>query len=141
MSLSSPEPRGDVVLVEDNPDIAVLLQMLLTDAGFVVRLGRNGEEGLALLHERHPDVVLTDVEMPVLDGPSMATRMLVEDAGLERIPVVVISGTEELHRIAATVGTPYYLAKPFAPPQLVSLLHRALRERRWPRPSEPLTMT
>ena len=81
-----------------------------------------------------PDLVVLDVEMPVLDGPGMVTRMLVEDAGRERIPVVLVSGVVELSSVAERVGTPYALAKPFDPTALLALASQALRERRPPAP-------
>ena len=126
---------ADVLLVEDDDDVAFLIEVFLEEDGHRVRRARNGEQGLALLDERLPELVLMDVEMPVLDGPGMAARMLVEDAGRERIPVVLVSGAVELSSVAERVGTPYALAKPFEPNALLALASRALHERRVPTPA------
>jgi CheY-like chemotaxis protein len=124
----------DVLIVDDNEDIASLLEAVLTDSGHTVRLARDGEDGLARLAERLPEVMLMDVEMPVLDGPGMAARMLLEDAGKEMVPIVIMSGAENLARIASRVGTPYFLPKPSAPHDILLMLQRALAERRAPTP-------
>lgn len=125
---------ADLLLVEDDDDVAGLVEIFLAREGHRVRRACNGERALALLDERLPDLVVLDVEMPVLDGPSMVTRMLVEDAGRERIPVLLVSGVVDLPRVAQRVGTPYALAKPFAPTALLALASKALHERRPPTP-------
>jgi CheY-like chemotaxis protein len=66
---------ADLLVVEDDRDAAEALAEVLRDAGHRVRLALDGEEGLGLLEEVPPDVVLLDVEMPVLTGPEMAASM------------------------------------------------------------------
>jgi CheY-like chemotaxis protein len=125
---------ADLLVVEDNEDIATLLDALLTDSGHTVRRARDGQDGLARLVERLPDVMLMDVEMPVLDGPGLAARMLLENAGKEKIPIVIMSGAQELAGIASRVGTPYFLPKPSTPRDILLMVQRALAERRAPMP-------
>jgi CheY-like chemotaxis protein len=75
---------ADLLVVEDNPALAEPLIDLLVGLGHQVDAACNGEEGLErLAKEKLPDLVLLDVEMPVLSGPGMAYRMLVEDVGRE----------------------------------------------------------
>jgi DNA-binding response OmpR family regulator len=123
---------ADLLLVDDDPDIAETLSEFLRDQGHRVRVAANGAEGLRLLEEGYPDVVLLDVEMPVLDGPLMAHCMFVQDVGRERVPILFLSGVADLDHIAAHVGTPYYLPKPFSLDRLLLMLARALRERTAP---------
>jgi CheY-like chemotaxis protein len=126
---------ADLLVVEDNPDLAESLSTLLVDLGHHVDVACDGEEGLERLDAgKLPDVVLLDVEMPVLDGPGMAYRMLVEDVGKDKIPLILLSGVMDLHKVAAKVGTPYFLAKPYKVERLLELLDRALVERRAPQP-------
>lgn len=125
---------ADILLVEDDDDVALLMEAFLEDDGHSVRVAHDGEEGLARLRDKLPDLVLLDVEMPVMGGPGMAAEMIAENAGKERIPLLMISGTVGLSAIAAMVGTPYFLAKPFLPNELMALVGRALRERRPPSP-------
>lgn len=123
-----------VVVVDDDDDVAWLLQQLLELQGHTVRVAHDGEEGLRLLRQRLPDVAILDVEMPLLDGPSMAYRMFVHNCGLENIPIVLISGVFDLPGVAARVGTPYFTAKPFDTGAMMNLVNRALTERALPRP-------
>jgi CheY-like chemotaxis protein len=125
-----------LLVVEDNPDLAEPLIELLSALGHRVHAASNGEEGMKHLAAEVvlPDAVLLDVEMPVLDGPSMAYRMLVENAGKDKIPLILLSGAMDLRRIAARVGTPYFLAKPYRFEALTEMLGRALVERRAPAP-------
>lgn len=123
---------ADLLIVDDDGDIAETLSEYLRDQGHRVRVAANGEEGLRLLEESLPDVAVVDVEMPVLAGPQMAHSMFLQDLGRERVPLLFLSGVADLDRVAAQVGTPYYLPKPFSLDRLLQLLARALRERAAP---------
>jgi DNA-binding response OmpR family regulator len=125
---------ADLLVVEDDEDVAFLIEAFLEREGHRVRRASDGEEGLARLSERLPELVIMDVEMPLLSGPAMAARMLIEDVGRERIPLLLVSGAIGLSSIAERVGTPYALPKPFDPTDLIALVSRALRERRAPTP-------
>jgi DNA-binding NtrC family response regulator len=122
-----------VLLVEDDADVSATLRIAL-EGQHRVRVAHNGEEGLRALKEQLPDLILLDVEMPVLDGPGMAYRMLVEDAGREQIPIILVSGVAYLDRVAQRIGTPYFLPKPVDLGPLLTLVERALAERRAPTP-------
>lgn len=114
--------------MDDNRDVAALMELVLTALGHQVRVTHNGEEGFAAIRQERPDAILLDIEMPVLDGPGMAYRMLIHDAGYEKIPVVILSGVADVDRVAARVGTPYFLGKPFEIDELEKLVGRALSE-------------
>jgi len=123
---------ADLLLVDDDHDVTEVLAEFLQAEGHLVRVAENGEEGIKLLNERLPDLVLLDVEMPVLNGPAMAYRMFVENLGRERVPILFMSGVPDLHRVAARVGTRYYLTKPFSLDALLKSLDKALHERAAP---------
>ena len=128
---------ANVLIVDDDFDIAESLADLLQRAGHFVRMAATGEEGLRALRAAHlPDCVLLDVDMPVLSGPEMVHRMLLHDAGEEDVPVVLLSGRPDLPAIAKKIGTPYLLSKPADSQVLLDLLDRALRERTPPIPGE-----
>jgi FixJ family two-component response regulator len=84
---------------------------------------------MRLARERSPDVALLDVEMPMLNGPGLAYQMYLHNTGLEDVPVVFISGITNLRDVAASVGTPYFLGKPYRYEDMIALVGRALRER------------
>ena len=126
---------ADLLIVEDDEDVRWMLEQLLLVRGHTVRTAADGEAGLLALREHPPELVLLDVEMPVLDGPSMAYRMFVHNLGLENIPVVLMSGVFDLPGVAARVGTPYFIAKPFDIAKMMALIERVLVERALPRPA------
>jgi DNA-binding response OmpR family regulator len=126
-----------VLVVEDDADAAAALAEVLGMEGHEVRVAFDGEQGFSLLHERLPDLVLLDIEMPILNGPGMATRMLVHNAGMENVPILLVSGAPDLRRVAAEVGTPYFLGKPHTYEQLMGLVARALHERTPPKLPHP----
>jgi DNA-binding NtrC family response regulator len=126
---------ADVLIVDDDIDSTAVLAEIMRAHGHDVRIGYNGEEGLRLAQARVPQVVLLDVEMPILGGPGMACEMLLRDMGLEKVPVVLLSGVSNLSEVAARVGTPYFLGKPYRPERLIALVSRALSERIAPRPT------
>lgn len=124
-----------VLIVDDDLDIADLSKDLLESAGHRIHIGHNGEEGLrSLSHAPLPDCVLLDVDMPVVSGPEMAHQMLLHDAGQENIPILLVSGRDDLSAIATRMGTPYFLKKASAnyATVLLTILDRALTERRAP---------
>lgn len=128
---------ADVLIVDDDPDVAEAFSEVLKAEGHQPRVAYNGREGLNQLERSIPDLVLLDVDMPVLSGPEMAYAMFVHDVGLDRIPIILVSGVPDLRERAVQVGTPYALAKPFRYEQLAGIIESALRQRVAPRPLLP----
>jgi CheY-like chemotaxis protein len=125
----------NIVIVDDDLDIPHILAEILASSGYCVRVAHDGREGLKMLHERLPDAVILDVEMPNLTGPEMVCRMIIEDLGMQNIPVVLVSGIVGLTDIARRVGTPYFMEKPFDLDKLLAILQNALAEKRPPVPA------
>jgi CheY-like chemotaxis protein len=122
-----------LLLVDDNKDLVNVLGEILRGEGHEVHTASTGEEGLIVLRSASlPDAVVLDVDMPVLNGPGMAHKMLRHDGGEEKIPIILMSGREDLPKIAQQMGTSYFLAKPPTLDAFLTLLYRALRERRPP---------
>jgi len=124
---------ASLLIVDDDLDVCEALTQVLQMRDNTVRVAHTGEEGLRALEQAPPDAILLDIEMPVLDGTAMVNRMLVDDDGMEQIPVILVSGVPDVKRIATDVGTPYYLRKPYPLTELFSVLERALMERTPPR--------
>ncbi|WAS91182.1 ATP-binding protein [Nannocystis punicea] len=125
---SSPAPgRPRVIVAEDNADMrAYIASVLRVDHDIV--LTANGAEALAAARERRPDVIVSDIMMPEMDGYELVTR-LKRDPDLRDIPVVVLSAKasrEETVR-GLEVGADDYLPKPFAPAELRARVGAALR--------------
>jgi two-component system cell cycle response regulator DivK len=110
-----------VLVVEDHEDNRQILRDLLGSAGFEIVEAENGEEAVALAETSRPDVILMDIQLPVLDGYE-ATRRIKADPRLRSIPVIVVtsyalSGDEEKARLA---GCDDYVSKPFSPRDLLA---------------------
>lgn len=127
----------EILVVEDQDDLAAVLTEVLVAEGYRVRRACDGRRGLELLEERLPDAVILDVEMPQLTGPELALRMFIRDAGMDAIPVVLVSGIVDFAEVARRVGTPYFLPKPYDLGELLGTLRRALDEGLPPRPQLP----
>jgi two-component system CheB/CheR fusion protein len=98
-----------ILLVEDNPDDAELLRLLLVRFGHVVRLAGTGGEGLALAKEWAPDLVISDLGLPNLDGFALA--MALRQTGV-RLIAVSGAGDTLSHRMARESGYEACLTKP-----------------------------
>ena len=114
-----------ILLVEDEPAIAALLQDFLEEEGFQVDLAANGREGLNLLPALRPDLVLADVMMPVLDGRQLC-NVINSDPSYRKIPVVLMSASRE-DQCCQGCDCAAFLPKPFALDQVVSTLAEVLR--------------
>jgi two-component system cell cycle response regulator DivK len=105
-----------ILVVEDTENNRRILNDLLTHAGFEVIEAVDGEKGVAMAAERRPDLILMDIQLPLVDGYE-ATRRIKSDPDLRAIPIIVVtsyalSGDEAKARAAGCDG---YIAKPFSP--------------------------
>jgi CheY-like chemotaxis protein len=126
---------ANILIVDDDVDMVDASKELLESVGHCVRTGHSGEEGLAsLARAALPDCLLLDVDMPTMNGPAMAHQMLLHEGGEERIPILLVSGRNDLSAVAARMGTPYFLAKGSADygEGLLKMLDRMIVEQRAP---------
>jgi DNA-binding response OmpR family regulator len=79
---------GKILIVEDNSDIRKLMYIFFKDAGFVVLAAVDGEEGLHMAKAEKPDVIITDIDMPKMDGIAMIKQLRIEPETAS-IPVVI----------------------------------------------------
>jgi len=125
---------ADLLVVDDDVDVAMPLITILEMEGHQVRYARDGEVALLKISERFPDLVLLDIEMPRLSGTKVAYRMLIEDCGRENIPIFVLSGVTDLSAVVRKIGTPYFLSKPYLLDEMLAILNKALSDRVRPNP-------
>jgi excisionase family DNA binding protein len=109
-----------VLIVDDDPTVREYVRVNLEMEGYTVREAGSAGEGLGVLEEVSPDLVLLDVMMPEVDGWEML-RMLQERHGIGAIPVVMFSGKVDADAAgdAAARGAQGFLGKPFDPQQLI----------------------
>jgi two-component system cell cycle response regulator DivK len=113
--------RKKILVVEDTEDNRQILRDLLGMAGYEMVEAHDGAQGVAMAAEHKPDLILMDIQMPVLDGYE-ATRRIKADPALASIPIVAVtsyalSGDEAKTRAA---GCNDYIAKPYSPRQMLA---------------------
>jgi two-component system cell cycle response regulator DivK len=116
-----------ILVVEDTEDNRQILRDLLSIAGYDVIEALDGAEGIAKASEHKPNLILMDIQMPVMDGYE-ATRRIKADPALASIPVIAVtsyalSGDEQKARDA---GCDAYMAKPFSPRQMLAKIREIL---------------
>jgi CheY-like chemotaxis protein len=115
-----PRPRP-VLIVDDDIETLAAERALLAESGFRVVEARNGVEALQVVQDDPPAVVVLDVQMPGMDGPTFARALRM---ALRRVPLVILTGVPDPRREADRCNAEAYLAKPFDAAQLVSLVRR-----------------
>jgi DNA-binding response OmpR family regulator len=125
----NPELR-QVLVVEDDPDLRLLLRTVLEDAGFEVEETDSGLSALEALDRCPIDLVLLDLGLPGLDGHEVLRQFRVESD----VPVIVLSGRQsETERTAALeAGADDYISKPFSTPEMLARMRAVLRRARPP---------
>lgn len=114
-----------LLIVDDEFGLARLVGEILTDEGYTVRLAMNGREGLDKALAERPDLILSDIMMPVMDGVALL-KALQADAQLAGVPVLLMSSMSESAVAARCSGYVGFLHKPFKLDALVDAIARHL---------------
>lgn len=123
------EAKPVLLLIEDNEDIHILLRQNLKE-DFSMISAKNGAEGVALAREHVPDIIISDVMMPVMDGFEV-TKLLKSDVVTSHIPILMLTAmAQEQNRMEGYIsGADSYLNKPFSSETLVVRLRNLLANR------------
>ncbi len=116
-----------ILVVEDQEDNRQIIRDMLSATDYQIMEAENGEEALAAVAKERPDLILMDIQMPILDGYE-ATRRIKGDPALRSIPIIAItsyalSGDEQKAREA---GCDDYVPKPYSPRQLLAKIRQYL---------------
>ncbi len=127
---SDEKRRSTILVVEDNEELRTLLRTILIEE-YLVLEAVNGEEGLRLARDRQPDLIVSDVLMPVMDGLEMV-RHLKEDAATAHMQILILSAKASIEdRIEGLeLGVDDYLPKPFHASYFLARVHSLLERRR-----------
>lgn len=119
-----------LLLVDDEPGLREAVQAYLEDSGFSVAAAPNAQAGWELLQQQTPDLVITDIMMPQVDGYQFL-QQLRDDPRYSRLPVVFLTarGMTKDRIQGHNAGVDAYLAKPFDPDELVAIVKNILRQR------------
>jgi len=117
---------GTILVVDDEPNIADLVEMYLRKEGFRVLKAGSGEDGLAAAKRERPRLVVLDVGLPGIDGLEVCRRLRAEASS---VPVIFLTARDgEIDRILGLeMGGDDYLTKPFSPRELVARVKAVLR--------------
>lgn len=117
-----------VLIVDDALSVRNSLKQLIEDMGLVAKTARDGVDAVEKLEEEKPDIVLTDLEMPNLNGVEL-TAYIKNQSGLKDLPVVMItSRSQKKHKeLAEKSGVDAYLTKPYNDAEVIGLIQRYLK--------------
>lgn len=117
-----------LLVVDDDPHLLRALTMCLRVAGYDVRSARNGREALQRLAEGAPDLVITDIGMPAMDGHALVALMR-NSPRTNLIPIIFLTAKDDTtDRIAGLkAGVDYYLTKPFETEELLAIVANILQ--------------
>lgn len=117
-----------ILLVEDEEIMVDLLGRKLTQEGYQISVARNGEEGLRLMKEAKPDLILLDIIMPRMGGFELMEKMQ-QDKELKKIPVIIISNSGqpvELDRAQALGAKDWLIKTEFDPKEVIEKVEKQL---------------
>jgi len=119
--------KEKVLTIDDDPDILDVLEITLSEQ-YEVLQANNGEEGLRILMQKNPDLIICDYTMPVMNGREFC-KALKKDILLRHIPIIMLTGKGEVHdRIGGIeAGADDYIVKPFDPSELMARIKMILK--------------
>jgi two-component system, OmpR family, KDP operon response regulator KdpE len=122
-----------ILVVDDEPQITRVLRTSLSSQGYDIRVANDGETALEILKDWTPDLVITDLSMPNMDGLQLCDRLRTKS----QVPIIVLSvkGEERTKVRALDAGADDYITKPFGMNELLARVRANLR--RVPAPAEP----
>jgi len=119
-----------ILCVEDEPEMIDLMRLILGRRGFEVKGAHGGAEGLKMIHEDKPDLILLDLMMPDMDGWEVY-QQLKADEKTRDIPVIVVTAkAQSIDRVLGLhiAKVDDYIAKPFSPAELLSSVEKVLQK-------------
>jgi len=117
-----------IMVVEDYDDTRLLLKKGLEGLGYSVLEASNGQEAVEVAGRENPDLILMDLDLPILDGIA-ATQCIRQDASLEGVPIIAVTAypLSFTHVKAFAKGCNEYMSKPIDMTELANLVNRYLR--------------
>jgi CheY-like chemotaxis protein len=118
---------ASILIVEDHPTMRDAMRLVLEEDGYQVEEASDGEAGIAMVRDHTPDVVLLDLNIPVVSGAEVLETLKADPSTSEVLVVVVTATGEEGRRKALSQGADGYITKPFSPLALLRTVERVLR--------------
>jgi two-component system KDP operon response regulator KdpE len=123
--MANPGVKSNILVVDDEPQITRVLKTTLSGHGYGVRTAADGEEALQIMKDWSPDLIMTDLRMPNMDGLELCRRVRAQS----RTPIIVLSvkGEEAIKVEALDAGADDYITKPFSVNELLARIRATLR--------------
>jgi CheY-like chemotaxis protein len=118
---------ANVLIVEDHPTMRDAMRLVLEEDGHHVVEAADGENGIAMVREHPPDVVLLDLSIPLVSGSDVLEALKADPATAGVLVVIVTATGEEGRKRAIALGADGYITKPFSPLALLRTVERVLR--------------
>ena len=116
-----------ILVVEDQPDSRQIIRDMLAGTDYEITEAENGEEALKAIEKQRPDLILMDIQLPIMDGYT-ATNQIKANPALRSIPIIAVTSyalaSEE--KKARAAGCDDYVTKPFSPKQLLAKIRQYL---------------
>jgi two-component system, cell cycle response regulator DivK len=116
-----------ILVVEDQPDSRQIIRDMLAGTDYEITEAENGEEALKAIEKQRPDLILMDIQLPIMDGYT-ATNQIKANPALRSIPIIAVTSyalaSEE--KKARAAGCDDYVTKPFSPRQLLAKIRQYL---------------
>ena len=132
------EEKHKILIVDDEPQITRVLKTTLSSRGYLTRTASDGDEALQVIKEWSPDLLITDLRMPNMDGLELCRHLRTKS----QIPIIVLSvrGEEGTKVEALDAGADDYITKPFSTNELLARVRATLRRASVTRAPEPPVM-
>jgi DNA-binding NtrC family response regulator len=118
-----------ILIIDDDESFGESIEMFLSNIGFATRRATNGQAGVELMEKIHPDIIITDLKMPILDGMEVLQRVKQFD---ENLPVIMITGFDDMETTikAMQLGAYDYIEKTFELEKIKSVVKRAMESKK-----------
>jgi len=123
MTAKVPAVPAEILIIDDDPNIRETLGIHLRNAGYRVRVANDGIEGGRAVLERHPDLIITDAQMPHMDGFELVAALR-SDPGVAAIPVIMLTSEADFEDRGKRLGVEDYVTKPVRADRLLSVVER-----------------
>jgi two-component system alkaline phosphatase synthesis response regulator PhoP len=121
--------KKKILVVDNEPDILKIVTFRLGKMGYEVLTAADGQEGLDLIREKKPNLVLLDLRLPVLDGNEVC-KQVKSDEKLKKIPIILLTATDSIGKNAEKakeLGANDYMMKPFDLDKLVEKIKKYIK--------------
>ena len=117
-----------ILVVEDQPDNRQIIRDMLAPTDYEIIEAEDGEQALSAIAKQRPDLILMDIQLPIMDGYA-AARRIKADPALRTIPIIAVTSyaLNGEERIARAAGCDDYVPKPFSPRQLLAKVRHYLQ--------------